>query len=63
MSNPFHYPKVKIENSWRSIILLGSNTSCYKFALGKTLLEMGYKKVKNVGGIRDWITAGGPTET
>ena len=26
-------------------------------------LEMGYKKVKNVGGIRDWITAGGPTET
>ncbi len=30
---------------------------------GKTLLEMGYKKVKNVGGIRDWITAGGPTET
>ena len=29
---------------------------------GKTLLEMGYKDVKNVGGIGDWIKAGGPTE-
>jgi rhodanese-related sulfurtransferase len=28
---------------------------------GKTLLEMGYKKIKNVGGIGDWIKAGGPT--
>ena len=46
MSNPFHYPKVKIENSWRSIILLGSNTSCYKFALGKTLLEMNTQKTE-----------------
>ncbi len=30
---------------------------------GKTLLEMGYAKVKNVGAIGDWIKAGGPTET
>ena len=29
---------------------------------GKTLIEMGYKKVKNVGGIGDWIKGGGPTE-
>ena len=29
---------------------------------GKTLLEMGYKKVLNVGAIGDWIEAGGPTE-
>jgi rhodanese-related sulfurtransferase len=28
---------------------------------GKTLLEMGYEKIKNVGGIGDWIKAGGPT--
>ncbi len=30
---------------------------------GKTLLEMGYTNIKNVGGIGDWIKAGGPIET
>ena len=30
---------------------------------GKTLIEMGYKKVFNVGGIADWIAAGGKSET
>ena len=29
---------------------------------GKTLLEMGYSKVHNVGGIGDWKAAGGATE-
>jgi len=29
---------------------------------GKTLAEMGYSKVSNVGGIGDWKDAGGPTE-
>jgi rhodanese-related sulfurtransferase len=29
---------------------------------GKTLLEMGYTKIQNVGAIGDWIKAGGPTE-
>jgi rhodanese-related sulfurtransferase len=29
---------------------------------GKTLVEMGYTQIKNVGAIRDWIEAGGPTE-
>ena len=29
---------------------------------GKTLIEMGYKNVKNVGGIGDWIQAEGPIE-
>ena len=29
---------------------------------GKTLIDMGYTNVKNVGGIGDWIEAGGPTE-
>ena len=28
-----------IETHWRSLILFGSNTACYKFALGETLLE------------------------
>ena len=30
---------------------------------GKTLLEMGYTKIRNVGAIGDWIKAGGPIET
>ena len=29
---------------------------------GKTLKDMGYKNVFNVGGIADWIAAGGKTE-
>lgn len=29
---------------------------------GKTLKDMGYKNVTNVGGIGDWKEAGGPTE-
>ena len=30
---------------------------------GKTLTEMGYENVSNVGGISDWVAAGGDTET
>lgn len=29
---------------------------------GKTLQDMGFKNVKNVGGFSDWKDAGGPTE-
>ncbi|WP_341368474.1 rhodanese-like domain-containing protein [Yoonia sp. BS5-3] len=29
---------------------------------GKTLMDMGYSNVTNVGGIGDWKEAGGPTE-
>ena len=29
---------------------------------GKTMVEMGYKNIKNVGGIGDWIKAEGPLE-
>ncbi len=29
---------------------------------GKTLVEMGYQKVSNVGGFSDWKDAGGPVE-
>lgn len=30
---------------------------------GKTLLDMGYQSVTNVGGFDDWKGAGGPTES
>jgi rhodanese-related sulfurtransferase len=29
---------------------------------GKLLLEMGYSKVYNLGGLKDWIAAGGAVE-
>ncbi len=29
-----------VENHWRSIILFGRNVASYKFALGKSLLEL-----------------------
>lgn len=29
---------------------------------GKTLVDMGYTNVSNVGGFKDWAEAGGPTE-
>jgi rhodanese-related sulfurtransferase len=29
---------------------------------GKTLLDMGYTNVTNIGGIGDWVNAGGPVE-
>ncbi len=31
------------ENYWRSLILFGKNVACYKFALGKALLEIAQK--------------------
>jgi len=30
---------------------------------GKTLLDMGYQSVTNIGGISDWKNAGGPMES
>ena len=29
---------------------------------GKTLLDMGYTNVRNLGGFKDWVAAGGPVE-
>lgn len=29
---------------------------------GKTLIDMGFQKISNVGGFPDWKNAGGPTE-
>jgi len=29
---------------------------------GKTLQDMGYQSVTNIGGFGDWVAAGGPTE-
>ena len=29
---------------------------------GKTLIDMGFKDVRNLGGFKDWVAAGGPIE-
>jgi rhodanese-related sulfurtransferase len=29
---------------------------------GKTLLDLGYKDVRNLGGFKDWVESGGPVE-
>ncbi len=37
-----------LENYWRSIILFGRNVASYKFALGKTLLELAQQRKETV---------------
>ena len=39
-SDPFFVRKPTNENSWRAVILFGRNVASYKFALGKSLLEL-----------------------
>ena len=36
----FHKNTPTLDNYWRSIILFGKNTASYKFALGKSILEL-----------------------
>jgi 5-methylcytosine-specific restriction endonuclease McrA len=38
--DPFFVRKPTNENSWRAVILFGRNVASYKFALGKSLLEL-----------------------
>ena len=39
MSHPFTQAMPTLDNYWRSIVLFGQNTACYKFALAQALLE------------------------
>ena len=40
MADPFIARSPTLEDYWRGIILFGRNVASYKFALGKTLLEL-----------------------
>ena len=40
--------KVQTESIWRSVILFGRNVASYKFALGKSLLELADKETNFV---------------
>lgn len=45
-----HFTEVQptLENYWRSIILFGRNVASYKFALGKSLLELSLQRKESV---------------
>ena len=56
-STPFHNKTIKDQE-----IILVCGAGGMAALTGKTMIEMGYKNVKNVGGIGDWIKAEGPVE-
>jgi rhodanese-related sulfurtransferase len=57
-SSPLH--NNKLDKNKEIILVCGAGGMAA--LTGKTLLEMGYTNIKNVGAIGDWIKAGGPTE-
>ena len=57
-SSPLHNDKLSKNNE----IVLVCGAGGMAALTGKTLLEMGYTKIQNVGAIGDWIEAGGPIE-
>ena len=58
-STPFHNKALSKDQE----IILVCGAGGMAALTGKTMIEMGYKNVKNVGGIGDWIKAEGPIES
>jgi len=58
-STPFHNKALSKDADIVLICAAGGQAAL----AGKTLLDMGYSKVSNVGGFGDWKDAGGPTES
>ena len=48
MSKSFVSVEPTLSDYWRAIVLFGRNTTSYKFALSKTLLELGSKQQSNI---------------
>ena len=57
-STNFHNPALQKDSEIVIVCAAGGMAAL----TGKTLIEMGYTKVHNVGGIGEWIDAGGETE-
>tara|TARA_B110000483_G_scaffold216997_1_gene269032 strand:- start:1459 stop:1836 length:378 start_codon:yes stop_codon:yes gene_type:complete len=57
--SPFHNSALTKE----ATIILVCGAGGQAALAGKTLIEMGYKKIRNVGGFPDWRDAGGETES
>ncbi len=58
-ATPFHNPAMQKDAEIYLICAAGGQAALS----GKTLQEMGYKSVTNIGGIGDWKDAGGPMES
>ncbi|MGB1310008.1 MAG: rhodanese-like domain-containing protein [Leucothrix sp.] len=58
-ATPFHNPAMQKEANIYLICAAGGQAALS----GKTLQEMGYQSVTNIGGIGDWKDAGGPMES
>lgn len=56
--SPFHNQALSKDSD----IILVCGAGGQAALAGKTLKEMGYEKVRNVGGFPDWSAAGGPVE-
>jgi rhodanese-related sulfurtransferase len=56
--SPFHDPELKKD---RAVVLHCASGGRAALA-GKLLKDMGYQKVYNLGGLADWISAGGPVQ-
>ena len=57
-NTPFHNEALKKDADIYLVCAAGGMAAL----AGKTLQDMGYKSVTNVGGFSDWKDAGGPTE-
>ena len=57
-STPFHNKALSKDQE----IILVCGAGGMAALTGKTMIEMGYTNIKNVGGIGDWIKAEGPLE-
>ncbi|MEO1562568.1 MAG: rhodanese-like domain-containing protein [Pseudomonadota bacterium] len=57
-SMPMHNPKLKKDQKIALVCGAGGQAAL----AGKTLHDMGYTDVVNVGGFKDWVEADGPTE-
>lgn len=55
---PFHEPSLQKDAD----IVLVCGAGGQAALAGKTLKDMGYQNVSNVGGFKDWKEAGGPSE-
>ncbi len=57
-STPFH--ETRLTHDADIVLICGAGGQAA--LAGKTLKDMGYHNVSNVGGFKDWKDAGGPTE-
>lgn len=58
-NTPFH--ETRLQHDADIVLVCGAGGQAA--LAGKTLSDMGYKHVSNVGGFKDWKEAGGPTES